>query len=114
MLSICFLLSSIAFTCFSPWSSIAFVCFSKALPTGEYADLDCSIIFPDDNTDKFAASLLMSYCNFSFLNLSSIVAISFYILSKRFFLKSEGLSDPRVASISKKEFSFGVHFYKDS
>ena len=36
--------------------------------------------------------------------------ISFYILSKRFFLKREGLSDARLASITTKEYGFAVHF----
>ena len=36
--------------------------------------------------------------------------ISFYILSKRFFLKLEGLSDARVASITKKRYDFALHF----
>ena len=77
-------------TCFS-------VCFSKAFPIGEYANLACSIIclrlegsisspviysylsiFPDDNADISAAALLISYCSFSYLVLSSIVSISFY------------------------------------
>ena len=35
--------------------------------------------------------------------------ISFYILSKRFFLKREGLSDARVVSITKKGYGFAVH-----
>ena len=39
--------------------------------------------------------------------------ISFYILSKRFFLKLEGLSDARVASITKKTYDFALHFYID-
>ena len=34
--------------------------------------------------------------------------ISFYILSKKFFPKREGLFDPRVASITKKEYGFLV------
>ena len=34
--------------------------------------------------------------------------ISFYIISKRFFLKRKGLSDARVASITKKEYGFAV------
>ena len=34
--------------------------------------------------------------------------ISFYILSKRFSLKREGLSDARVATITKKEYGFAV------
>ena len=36
--------------------------------------------------------------------------ISFYILSIWFFLKRKGLSDARVASITKKEYGFAVHF----
>ena len=59
-------------------------------------------VFPDDNADTFAAFQLISYCNFSSLILSSIVMISFYVLSKRFFLKRKRLSDARVASITKK------------
>ena len=35
---------------------------------------------------------------------------SFYILSRRFFLKRKKLSDARVASKIKKEYSFSVHF----
>ena len=55
----------------------------------------------------------MSYCNFLSLTLSSNFIISFYILSKRFFLKYKGLSDVRVASIAKKEYGFAV-FCKNS
>ena len=51
---------------------------------------------PDDNVDIFPASLLISYCGFSTLTLSSISMISLYILSKRFFLKRKELSDARV------------------
>ena len=35
--------------------------------------------------------------------------ISFYIISKRFFLKRKGLSDARVLSLNKKEYGFAVH-----
>ena len=35
--------------------------------------------------------------------------ISFYILSKRFFLKRKGLSDAIVAKITTKEYGFVVH-----
>ena len=55
----------------------------------------------DDKADIFAASLLILYCNFSYLMLSSIVIISFHIFSERFFSKCKGLSDARVASITK-------------
>ena len=67
-------------------------------------------IFLDDNAHIFTASLLISYCRFSSLISSSVVMISFYILSKRFFLKREGLSDERVVSITKKEDGFAAHF----
>ena len=36
--------------------------------------------------------------------------INFYILSKGLFLKRKGLSDARVASITKKEFGYSVYF----
>ena len=66
-------------------------------------------IFPNDSADIFAASLLIWYCNFSPLILLSIAVISFYILSQRFFLKREGLSDTKVASITKKEYGFAAN-----
>ena len=107
--------------------------FSKTFPKVEYANLACSIIcfslegnisspvrysylsiLPDDNADIFVAPLLISYCSLSSLILLSIVMISFHILSKRFILKRKGLSDARVASITKKEYGFAVYFYIDS
>ena len=42
--------------------------------------------------------------------MSYLSMISFYMISERFFLKCEGLSDVRVASITKKENGFAVHF----
>ena len=51
-------------------------------------------IFPGYHANVFAASLLILYCNIAPLTLSSIIfLISFYILSKRLFLKLEVLSD---------------------
>ena len=35
--------------------------------------------------------------------------ISYQILSKKFFLKCEGLFDARAALIIKKEYDFAVH-----
>ena len=121
--------SLIAFTCFLPWSSIVFVCFSKAFTNGEYVNLDYSItllwfegsisltvrnsylsIFPDNNADIFVASMLISYCNFPSLILSSIVMIGFYI-SERLFLKRKGLSDAKVLSITKKNMVLRYIFY---
>ena len=98
------------------------MCFSKAFPKGEYPNLACSVIylllegnisspvrysylsiFPEDNADIFAASLLILYYNFSSLMLSSIIVFSsFYILSERFSLKREASSDATVALITKK------------
>ena len=56
-------------------------------------------IFPDHNADIFYSSLLVSYCSFSSIILSSIVMISFYILSKTFFPKRKRLSYARVACV---------------
>ena len=93
--------SSKAPTWFFPCPPIVFICLSNALPRAEYVSFACSIILlwsdgnisspvrysylsilPDDNADIFAASLLILY-------------YSFYILSKRFFLKREDLSDKK-------------------
>ena len=122
--------TSKASTCFLSWSSIVFICFSNALLRREYVKLACSIILlwsngnifspvryshlsflPADNAYIFAASLVILYCTFSSIILSSIAMISFYIVSKRFFLKHEGLSDERVVSVTKKEYVFAVHFF---
>ena len=67
------------------------------------------LIFPDDNGNIFAASLLILYCSFPSLILSPTVLISFYILSKTFFLKREILSDGRVVSITKNDFGLWIY-----
>ena len=73
-----------AATGFIPWLSLVFICFSNALPRIEYVKLACFVILLspdgkisssvrnsywsillDNNTDIPAASLLISYCNFS-------------------------------------------------
>ena len=60
---------------------------------------------------------LLIWCStFSSLTLPSVVMITFYILSKRFFMNSiipQELSDARVASVTKKEYGFAVYFYRD-
>ena len=103
--------------------------FSNTLPKGEYVNWACSIILiwsdwnislpvrnsylpvlPVDNGYIFAASVLISYCSFSSLILSSIVMINFNVLTKRFFPKHEELSDARVVSITWNEYGFTVHF----
>ena len=69
-------------------------------------------ILLNGNADIFAASLWISYCSFSSQILPSVVMISFYILSKRFILKREGLSDARVLSITNKTWFFNPFFVK--
>ena len=126
----CFSCSSSAFIFFLTWISIVFICFYlflffNALPRGEYKNLAFYIILlwsennvsspvvysflsisHDDNADIFATSLLMSKDSFSFLMVSSIVLISFNILSARFFLKRKDLSDVTMQWITKKEYVF--------
>ena len=60
--------------------------------------------------------LLCFYCIafFSSLILFLSVMISFCIVSKAFFLKPQGLTDARVASITKKEQVLQYVLYKDS
>ena len=52
--------------------------------------------------------LLLSYCSFSSLIFSSIFIRSFYILSTRYFLKREEVSDARVVSKTKKNMVFAL------
>ena len=61
------------------------------------------------NAYIFAASPLILCCSFSSQILSSIVMVSFYILSKILRLKREGLSDARAVSITKKQNSFALY-----
>ena len=105
-------LFSTAFICFSFCFSIVFVYFSKAFPNGEYVNLAYSIIFPRLEDNIFSPGrysylsffqiiiLLVSYCSFFSLILSSLVMISFNIFYKIFFLKCEKVSDARVVSIN--------------
>ena len=55
----------------------------------------------------FAGFLLMLHCSF---NLIINCHDYFYVLSERLFLKRKRLYDARVASNTKKEYGFGVHF----
>ena len=50
----------------------------------------CLSIFPDDNADIFAASLLTLYCNFACLMSSSIIMINFIFFPKYSFEKVKG------------------------
>ena len=76
-------------------------------------DIHILSILADDNADLLAMSLLILYCNFLSLILSSIVMISLYILSKRLRLKCKELSDVRVVSVTRKDYGFVAHFCKD-
>ena len=53
-------------------------------------------IFPDDNADIFATTLLMLYYNFSAQTFSSIVMTTLYTSSNRFFGTHKALSDGRA------------------
>ena len=107
--------------CFIFWSSIVFICFSNAKPIWKYVNLACSILLlwsdskifspvrnsyfstlPDKNAVIFAISLLVLSCSFSSLVLWLIAMINFYTFSRRFLLKCEELSDPKVVSITKR------------
>ena len=113
-----------ASACFITWSSFVLIFFFKCF-TEWRINLAWSIILLwsegnislpvrysylsallDDYVYIFYASLLMLYCNFSCLILSSIVIINFYIISKRFFLRREELSDKRLVSVTKKRIMF--------
>ena len=113
--------------------SNVFSCFSKASPKEEYTNVACSIILfwsvgnisssvrqsfllisPDYNADIFTASMLISYCSFSSLILSSVVTISFHVPCKKLFLKCKELSDAKVVSFTKEECGLAEIFFKDS
>ena len=110
------------------------ICFSNALPKGEkvnlafyialfwysgsvYSPIRYSYLYVlfDINADIFTAFLLMSHSSSLSLVLSSILIISFYILSRRLFLNRKRLPDARfdarVTWITKNEFGFAVHFF---
>ena len=61
-------------------------------------------------SSNLAASLLILYCSFSPLILSSALWSLFQVLSKRWHRKRNGLSDARVVSLAKKEYGFAIHF----
>ena len=109
-----YLLFRLIFNCF---------CFSKAFPKGKYINWTCStvLLWSKDNISspvKYLylsilpsnAFLLISNYSFSYLILLSTVLISFYIHSKRFFLKRKGLFDARVVLTTKQEW-FGSTFF---
>ena len=64
----------------------------------------------DNNADIFAAAQLISYYNFSSMILSSIVMITLYISSNRFFPRRNGISNGRVVSSTKNKYGSAVNF----
>ena len=70
--------------------------------------LDLSIL-PDDNADLFVVALLMSYCSYSSLFVSSTVTITLYTSSSGYFRKWDGLSEGRVVSRTKNEYGFAIY-----
>ena len=93
------------FSFFSGFSSIIWLWLGGIIASSKrYSYLS---ILSDNN-----ASLLISYCMFLSLILSSIEMISFYIFSKTLFLKHSVLSDVRVATITKKIWLCSTFFVK--
>ena len=93
------------FSFFSGFSSIIWLWLGGSIASSKrYSYLS---ILSDNN-----ASLLISYCMFLSLILSSIEMISFYIFSKTLFLKHSVLSDVRVATITKKIWLCSTFFVK--
>ena len=58
-----------------------------------------SSILSNNSADILAVSLVISYCKFSSLTWQLVTVISFYILSKKLFLKLERLFGQQVASV---------------
>ena len=102
------------------------VCFS----TRRTCRLTCSIIWTDgnvyssvkysyssilihENADIFAAALLISHYSFSAKIVSSVVVITFSILSKTMHLKHGLLSAGKIVSFTKKKMVLQHIFCKD-
>ena len=67
-------------------------------------------ILPDDNTDIFTVAMSVLYYNIISLILLSMVMITLYTSSNRFFQKHNELSDRRVVSMTKNEYGCAAHF----
>ena len=86
---------------------------NNSLPV-RYSNLS---ILPDDNAYTFAASLLISCCNFSFLIKSLIAMVIFVFFLKDYLLKCKWLSDAKVVvvvSITKNSILSQYICCKDS
>ena len=102
-------------TCFLPVGFLKLSLLYQSTLIRRWCFFTCNIFsfisFPDDNNDIFGASLLISYCSFSYLILPSIVMISFHIFSKRSCLKRKGLSCEILVSFNKRKDGFAVPFF---
>ena len=67
-------------------------------------------ILTDDNADAFVDILLMPYCNVSSPILSSMVLITLYISSSRFFRNRNRLYNGRAVSMTKNEHGSAAYF----
>ena len=106
-----------------------FYLFCECFSTRRTCRLTCSIICTDgnvyssvkysyssilihENADIFAAALLISHYSFSAKIVSSVVVITFSILSKTMHLKHGLLSAGKIVSFTKKKNGFAAHFLK--
>ena len=71
-----------------------------------------SSILIHENADIFAAALLISHYSFSAKIVSSVVVITFSILSKTMHLKHGLLSAGKIVSFTKKKNGFAAFFVK--
>ena len=107
-----------------------FYLFFECFSTRRTCRLTCSIIWTDgnvyssvkysyssilihENADIFAAALLISHYSFSAKIVSSVVVITFSILSKTMHLKHGLLSAGKIVSFTKKKMVLQHIFCKD-
>ena len=107
-----------------------FYLFCECFSTRRTCRLTCSIIWTDgnvyssvkysyssilihENADIFAAALLISHYSFSAKIVSSVVVITFSILSKTMHLKHGLLSAGKIVSFTKKKMVLQHIFCKD-
>ena len=111
------------------WSRFFFYLFCECFSTRRTCRLTCSIICTDgnvyssvkysyssilihENADIFAAALLISHYSFSAKIVSSVVVITFSILSKTMHLKHGLLSAGKIVSFTKKKWFCSTFFVK--
>ena len=113
------LLISMFFKCFDLFLFFVFSWFYfifKSFPKGEWVNLvffEILIQLEILISYIFATCLLILYCSFSYLILSSVVISSFYFLSKWFFLKHKW-SSASIVQLNTKKTLLLFTVYKDS